>query len=230
MPGTARLRPDKRRTYRLRKGPALFLLPPLSDSIIVDDWIKTKWEVTRRYCRFDMLEAMEFCASDYGTEVDRILGLDGSGLRPMPLAPLGCASEEARAELKRWKARELFPGAYSAEGALAGLYLYFSCLDEAHAIAQDLNTSEGSYWHGIMHRQEPDAANAGYWFRQVGRHPVFAELRLPGDREWDPFEFIELCETARVRPGSDEEALAMRLQSVEWQRLFDYCARGKASH
>lgn len=184
-----------------------------------------------------MLEVMHFRASDYGAEVARILGLDGSGLRTMPLAPLKCSSAEARAELNGLKASDLFPSAESSEGALAGLYLYFSCLDEAHKIAQDLNTQEGSFWHGIMHRQEPDAANAGYWFRQVGRHPIFPELRFEAHKagfdtgtDWDPFAFIEFFEAARVRPGSPEENLARQVQLIEWQLLFDYCAREKTSH
>ena len=44
-------------------------------------------------------------------------------------------------------------------------------------MAQDLETQEGSYWHAIVHRQEPDAGNSGYWFRQVGKHPIFPALR-----------------------------------------------------
>lgn len=179
-----------------------------------------------------MVEAMDFRASDYGSDVLRILAIDSSGLRPMPLAPAGCTFDEARAELKRRKARDLFPVAYSPEGALAGLYLYFSCLDEAHSIAQDLNTTEGSFWHGIMHRQEPDPGNADYWFRRVGKHPVFPALRdeaqlvrFDTGKEWDPFAFIEFCEASRVRPGSAEETIAMQVQLLEWQLLFDYCAR-----
>ena len=57
-----------------------------------------------------------------------------------------------------------FPRARVPEAALSGLYLYFSCWDEAHVIAQDLSSAEGSFWHGIVHRQEPDAENASYWF------------------------------------------------------------------
>ncbi len=182
-----------------------------------------------------MLEAMDFRASRYGGEVSRILLLAGE-LRPMPLAPAGCTSAEARAALKASKPRDLFPDAFSPEGAFAGLYLYFSCLNEAHSIAQDLNTPEGSFWHGIMHRQEPDAGNAAYWFRRVGRHPVFPALRdeahrvrFDTGREWDPFEFIEFCEASRVRPGSEEELIAMQVQLCEWQLLFDYCAGPGAS-
>ena len=114
---------------------------------------------------------------------------------------------------------------------MAGLYSYFSCLDESHKIAQDLDTPEGTFWHGIMHRQEPDAANAAYWFRHLSKHAVFPALRdearhqrFDMGAEWDPFAFIDFCESARVRPGSDEEQMAMQVQLAEWQLLFDYCA------
>src|SRR5437868_4066766 len=59
----------------------------------------------------------------------------------------------------------------------AGLWLYFDFLDESHAISQELDTPEGSYWHAIMHRREPDAWNSKYWWRKVGPHPVLARLR-----------------------------------------------------
>jgi hypothetical protein len=181
-----------------------------------------------------MLKEVDFTAADYGQEVAAILALDGDGLRPMPLAPKSCSNPEARERLKGLRTSQLFGDALCPEGAMAGLYLYFSCLDEAHAIAQDLGTAEGSYWHGIMHRQEPDAWNAGYWMRQVGKHPIFAALRDEAKRlrfdsghEWNPMEFIEFCEAARVRPGSDEEWIAQTVQLAEWQMLFDYCARGE---
>ncbi len=115
---------------------------------------------------------------------------------------------------------------------MAGLYLYFSCLDEAHTIAQGLATAEGAWWHAIMHRQEPDAGNSAYWFRQVGAHPVFPALRdaaaalgVDFGAVWDPFAFIELCERVRRAPGSDDEQRAREVQRAEWQLLFDFCAR-----
>lgn len=134
--------------------------------------------------------------------------------------------------LKAAAADSLFPGARAAEAALGGLYLYFSCFDEAHKIAQDISTPEGSYWHAMVHRQEPDEGNAGYWFRQVGAHPIYPALREQAARiglsvggKWDPIAFVAFCETARRDPGSEAERHALQVQRAEWQLLFDYCAR-----
>jgi hypothetical protein len=159
----------------------------------------------------------------YGDEIAGILALDGNGERLLPLAGGTCSSAEARRLLK---SSQLPPA------VRAGLYLYFSCWDDAHGIAQDLETPEGSYWHAIVHRQEPDPVNAGYWFRQVGRHPIFPALRAQaaeigiefGDR-WDPLAFVSYCEDARKRPGSPEERKALGVQRAEWQLLFDWCAK-----
>src|SRR2546426_8473905 len=110
---------------------------------------------------------MRFDPAAYGPEVAKILSLDSDGERLMPLAPPGCSSQQARTFLKTQAAAKLFPDSRSPEGALSGLFLYFSCLEESHEVAQRLKTVEGSFWHGIMHRQEPDPDNAAYWFRQV---------------------------------------------------------------
>jgi hypothetical protein len=175
-----------------------------------------------------MLEGVDFRPADYGEEVARILALDGGGARPMTLGRGACTSRDT------WRADDLFPGARSPEAALAGLYLYFSRWDEAHETADSVQAPEGFYWHAITHRMEPDPGNAAYWFRRTGRHAVFAKLRAvaagmgyDAGREWDPFGFIEYCESARKRPQSEEEALAIRVQLIEWQLLFDYCARGQ---
>ncbi len=179
---------------------------------------------------------MPFSAGGYGPAVASLLALDGDGERLMPLASGTCSSAEALARLRSASPAALFPNARAPEAALAGLYLYFSCLDECHSLAQDIASAEGSYWHAIMHRQEPDAGNSAYWFRRVGQHPIFPALReaaaalgYPAPPAWDPFAFIDACERARRRTGSPEERLALEVQRAEWQLLFDYCASPAAS-
>jgi hypothetical protein len=184
---------------------------------------------------------MEFNASTYGEKVAHLLSLDGSGNRLMPLVASGHECPQAAQSLRQASAKDLFPGAAAPNGALAGLWLYFSCFEEAHEIAQNDSTAEGSFWHGILHRQEPDSGNAAYWFRRVGSHPVYPALVTESVRiikrypeaefrpsvKWDPFGFILFCERARQQPGSPSEAAALEIQRSEWQLLFDYCARPK---
>lgn len=113
---------------------------------------------------------------------------------------------------------------------LAGLWLYQDFLDQAHSVSQDIATREGSYWHAIMHRREPDASNAAYWFRRVSEHPIFEALyrearelglRLHSER-WSAFEFVDLCEKHRGT-GTEQEELIRRVQQREWGLLFDWC-------
>jgi hypothetical protein len=172
-----------------------------------------------------------FSSSDYGARVAEILALDGAGERLMPLAYGTCSSPEAYQLLKAASPRDVFPASRAPEAAMAGLWLYFSCLDEAHTLAQAVETADGSFWHGIMHRQEPDAGNAAYWFRRAGRHAIFPALRdaaqglgYPCGTAWDPIAFIDACEEARRQPGSDRDLLMRRVQLAEWQLLFHHCA------
>jgi hypothetical protein len=184
---------------------------------------------------------MHFDPSQYGSEVHSLLDLDGAGERLLPLEAGSCSSDSARQILKTKSAAELFPEGRAPDAALSGLWLYFSCFTEAHQIAQDIESAEGSYWHGIVHRQEPDPGNAAYWFRRTGPHVIFPQLHaaaaglmsgspvhFPLKESWDPFAFIEFCENARKQPGSNAERTAREIQRAEWQLLFDYCARRTA--
>jgi hypothetical protein len=172
-----------------------------------------------------------FDPAAYGPEVAAILALDGNGARPLALAEPVCTSGKALAAIKASGAAKLFPRSRAPEAALAGLYLYFGCWQEAHETAQDVQSAEGSYWHAIVHRQEPDAWNSDYWFKQVGRHAIFPALRQAAGAlgvdfgpEWRPGAFIKLCEEARSSPHGDRERQALAIQLAEWQLLFDYCA------
>lgn len=174
---------------------------------------------------------MRFDPTVYGPDVAAILALDGNGKRLMALAEPACSSGRALAALKAADTRQFFATSRAPDAAMAGLYLYFGCWQEAHETAQNIRSAEGSYWHAIVHRQEPDAWNSDYWFRQVGRHTIFPALRdaaaaagVDLGPEWRPGAFIELCEKARSSPGSEIERQALAVQQIEWQLLFDYCA------
>ena len=124
----------------------------------------------------------------------------------------------------------------------AGLLQVHDFWEESHEAAQEADDlgerRTAAYWHGIAHRREPDPGNAAYWFRRVGKHPLFEPLGatarelirghdgpVPADAErlirggaWDPMAMIELCRAAR--PGSPAESLARRLQRIELAALL----------
>ena len=164
-----------------------------------------------------------FDAARYGEEVERILALDGGGCRLMPLTMAECTSVEARRVLRVSKLPDL---------VRAGLFFYFNCWSEAHQVAQNIETAEGSYWHALVHRQEPDQFNAGYWFQRVGAHPIFPALRkaaashrLNFGLSWDPIAFVDYC--VKAPKGSEEERRAQAVQLAEWQLLFEYCSKSR---
>jgi hypothetical protein len=177
--------------------------------------------------------------SGWATEqVAALLELRDSGQRNLELlSPRLVTPPEASQRLREAAPAIWFPAARSPEGALAGLWLYFGAFQEAHEIVQDLETPEGSYWHAIIHRLEPDTWNSGYWFRRVGRHPIFPALLenavetvatdpdcgfVPEGR-WSPERFTAFCEVARDRPDSRAEHVAREIQSSEWRLLFAWC-------
>jgi hypothetical protein len=53
--------------------------------------------------------------------------------------------------------------------------------DQAHRIAQDVPTTEGSWVHAYLHRVEGDLGNAGYWYRRAGQ-PVATDSL---ETEWE---------------------------------------------
>ena len=128
------------------------------------------------------------------------------------------------------------------EACLAGLWLYHDYLDVSHEISRNIPTPTGSYWHGLMHRREPDFANSKYWFRRVGSHPILPALAeaarqaaqdsegliradwLASSHGWEAFEFIDLCEECQHVEGSDH-TLCQQIGLIEWQMLFDYSYR-----
>lgn len=53
--------------------------------------------------------------------------------------------------------------------------------EEAHNIAQNIHSPEGSWIHAYLHRKEGDHVNASYWYHRAGRF-VPRSTTLP--EEW----------------------------------------------
>jgi hypothetical protein len=178
-------------------------------------------------------------ATTYGAVFGRLI----KEPRLMPLGP-GTPNPDVQSELKNLTIEKSFGSETvgdedMARCCLAGLWLYHDYLDESHSLSQKIESPTGSYWHGLMHRREPDYANSKYWFRHFGTHPIFESLAaaakgiaagdVPGPAQflrsqsaWDPFAFIDLCEKAA---GSSAEMLCRLVQQREWELLFDFCYR-----
>jgi hypothetical protein len=118
----------------------------------------------------------------------------------------------------------------------AGLLQIHDFWDASHEAAQQADDlgerAVSAYWHGIAHRREPDPGNASYWFRRVGRHPLFEPLaesakplldatlasRLIAGGTWNPYAFIDFC--GEARRGTPAESLAKQLQRIEMIALL----------
>ena len=127
-----------------------------------------------------------------------------------------------------------------ALAGLAGLWLWHDALDECHRIVQDIASPTGSFWHAIMHRREGDFSNSKYWYRRCPNHHVMKLMgsvaasgagqhaRDPAVTRalsggWDPAGFVDLVEAVHADPADQRHEVAVRLQRIEWQGLFEYC-------
>lgn len=123
----------------------------------------------------------------------------------------------------------------------AGLLLWHDLLDESHRQSQSIEGegmhAAGDYWHAIMHRRERDYGNSKYWFRRVGRSPVFEPLasrvvrnsrdggqaveqiaaRIAPDGRWDPFAFVDACQAVE---GASESAAALFLRQIQADEML----------
>lgn len=131
----------------------------------------------------------------------------------------------------------------NAQMALAcfcGLWIYHDFQEPAHRLCQSISNPTGCYWHGILHRRQPDFKNANYWFRRTGEHVIHprlaaqasvlaaAEPSWPGiafltdSAAWDAQAFTDLCE-ASIAGHAPAQRLCLAIQQLEWELLFDYC-------
>ena len=173
---------------------------------------------------------------------------------PLPtLVPQKAWNSELTDTLESLSLDELFEGeslknTTFAEAIKSGLLLWNDALDESHNISQELGNQTGSYWHGIMHRREPDYSNSKYWFGRVGTHPIFPALReralelfeeiqnpsdaladlgqtIAAQEEWDAYQFIDWCQAAEGDSDSDVTRFLQQVQAEEIKLLLAYSYR-----
>ena len=173
---------------------------------------------------------------------------------PLPtLVPQKAWSSELTDALEAISVDDLFEGeslknTTFGEAIKSGLLLWNDALDESHNISQGLGNQTGSYWHGIMHRREPDYSNSKYWFGRVGTHPIFPALREralelfkgtpnPSDalaeiggtietqEAWDSYQFIDWCQAAEGDSDSDVTRFLQQVQAEEIKLLLVYSYR-----
>lgn len=170
-----------------------------------------------------------------------------------PLVPENAWSNELTDTLIATSLEDLFQGQSLKDDIFAGaiksgLLLWNDALDDSHDISQELGNNTGSYWHGIMHRREPDYSNAKYWFGRVGTHPIFPTLReralelyketqspsdtlsqiaqsIEDNEHWDAYQFIDWCQAAQDASTSDVTQFLQQVQAEEIKLLLAYSYR-----
>jgi hypothetical protein len=177
------------------------------------------------------------------TELQTILGLLstpelpelGPGPRP-GIQPVAFLNQNLQAAFAKSK---LPAGHQQLIKAL--VLLWHDHQDAAHVIAQEVETMDGSFIHGIVHRREPDYGNAKYWFRRVGEHPAFpgisgratalfegsaltsVQRHVVRNGQWDALGFVDACEQGAGKGSSDPQTLLLRqLQKIESEVLLEY--------
>jgi hypothetical protein len=162
---------------------------------------------------------------------------------PAALGPetrAGVLSEAAlNAKLDSWLGKTTLP-TVRQQLIRSLMLLWHDHLDASHTLSQGIAGADGSLVHAIMHRREPDAWNSKYWWRRVGKHPVFPEIarrvdellarsrrreeadlaeRLVPDGNWDATAFVDACDSAK-----DESRIqALReIQRIETEVLLEH--------
>lgn len=171
--------------------------------------------------------------------------------RPLPpLVPQNDWNSDLTDRIQGVSVDELFDGQtvkneLFGASVKSGLLLWNDALDVSHKISQKIDSQTGSYWHGIMHRREPDYSNAKYWFRRAGAHAIFPALRervlallderscqspeladytaaIQQKTDWDAFQFVDWCQDAARASDENVVEFLKAAQVEEIKLLLDY--------
>lgn len=190
---------------------------------------------------------------EYPPQIDEIVQkLDARQPLP-PLVPEKEWNSELTKQIQATSATDLFNAQALKDSSLAnavksGLLLWNDALDDSHNVSQSIRSKTGSYWHGIMHRREPDYSNSKYWFARVGNHPVFPTLRvrildtlkagsnqsaqlaryaeaIEQNDNWDAPQFIDWCQDAARHSDGEVVEFLRTVQVEEIKLLLEYSCR-----
>ena len=118
------------------------------------------------------------------------------------------------------------------DAALSLALLWHDQFADAHQLCQaHEGHADCDYVHALLHRREGDFANAKYWFREVGAHPLDHQLAQAAqvlgradllDRgRWRPAAMVDACAQA-LRSDQAARTLVMELQATEFRALGEH--------
>lgn len=107
--------------------------------------------------------------------------------------------------------------------------LWHDDLTQAHELCQAYEGhADCDYVHALLHRREGDFANAKYWFREVGSHPIYPavaqaaldlrQVGLVANDQWRPAAMVDAC-AAALRHAPAQRQTLMQVQAAEFRAL-----------